>query len=92
MRPKLPTITGYAVTAVIGIVDTGTTLEVDTSEVEYAFEVPLPFLFAAENRKLVERELHGKTVPMIEYHYEGQRIWGATAMLIQQLIKIIKNS
>jgi len=86
----MPTVTGYAVTATIGIVRSGTSVEIDHNEVEYAFEVPLSFLVAPENAKLVEREVYGRSIRMVEYHYESQRIWGATAMLIQQFVKIIK--
>jgi len=43
MRP-MPTITGYAVTPVIGVVSGDIELHLDHTEVEYAFEVPLPFL------------------------------------------------
>ena len=86
----MPTVTGYAVTATVGIVSEGARVEVDRNEVEYAFEVPLSFLLTAENAQMVEREVYGKTIRMVEYHYEGQRIWGATAMLIQQFVKIIK--
>ena len=87
----MPTVTGYAVTATVGLVSAGTRVEVDRNEVEYAFEVPLEFLIAPENAQLVEREVHGKRIRMVEYHYEEQRIWGATAMLIQQFIKIIEK-
>ena len=86
----MPTVTGYAVTATVGIVEAGTTVIVDQSEVEYAFEVPLSFLLAEENAVMVEREVYGKMLRMVEFHYENQRIWGATAMLIQQFIKTIK--
>lgn len=86
----MPTVTGYAVTATIGIVRPGTAVEVDHNEVEYAFEVPLSFLVTAGNARLVEREVYGKSIRMVEYHYEDQRIWGATAMLIRQFVKIIK--
>jgi 8-oxo-dGTP pyrophosphatase MutT (NUDIX family) len=86
----MPTVTGYAVTATIGIVRPGTAVEVDHNEVEYAFEVPLSFLVTAGNARLVEREVYGKSIRMVEYHYEDQRIWGATAMLIRQLVKMIK--
>jgi len=85
----MPTVTGYAVTATIGVVRSGTTVEVDHNEVEYAFEVPLSFLVEPGNAQLVERELYGRSLRMVEYHYDGQRIWGATAMLIQQFVKII---
>ena len=87
----MPTVTGYAVTATIGLISAGTRVEVDRNEVEYAFEVPLEFLVAPENAQLVEREVHGTSIRMVEYHYDEQRIWGATAMLIQQFIKIVKK-
>ena len=86
----MPTVTGYAVTATVGLVREGASIVVDRNEVEYAFEVPLPFLLSADNALLVEREVYGKTIRMVEYHYEDQRIWGATAMLIQQFVKMIK--
>ncbi len=86
----MPTVTGYAVTATVGLVSEDATVLVDRSEVEYAFEVPLSFLLHPENALMVEREVYGKSIRMVEYHYEGQRIWGATAMLIQQFIKIVK--
>lgn len=86
----MPTVTGYAVTATVGIVSQDTAIEVDHNEVEYAFEVPLSFLLAPANALLIEREVYGQTIRMVEYHYQGQRIWGATAMLIQQFIKIVK--
>ncbi len=87
----MPTVTGYAVTPVIGLVDASTELEVDRTEVEFAFEVPLSFLLPSGNRRLVERDIHGHKVPMVEFHYDGHRIWGATAFIILSLIKLIKN-
>ncbi len=88
----MPTITGYAVTPVVGLI--GATVEPvpDHKEVEFAFEVPLAFLLAPGNRRLVQREMHGKTFPMIEFHYAGNRIWGATAMMILELLKLLKKN
>lgn len=85
----MPTITGYAVTPVVGLVDASTNISVDTTEVEYAFEVPLPFLLDKRNRQLKERDVHGKRIAMVEFNYDGQRIWGATAFIILQFIKTI---
>jgi len=87
----MPTITGYAVTPVVGLIDGGYELNIDTTEVEYVFEVPLAFLLDPGNHKLVERDLHGSTVSMVEYHFDGQRIWGATAFIMDEFIKIIKK-
>ena len=89
--PPMPTITGYAVTPVVGFVDGVAETQVDKTEVEFAFEVPLAYLSDAANRQIIERELYGKQVPMVEYHFEGHRIWGATAMMIVEFIKILKK-
>ncbi len=89
--PAMPTITGYAVTPIIGLVAAAAVPEVDRTEVEFAFEVPLSFLLNPDNRRIVGRDLHGTTVPMTEFHYEQHRIWGATAMIILEFIKVLKN-
>lgn len=89
--PPMPTITGYAVTPVVGLVGENAETRIDREEVEVAFEVPLAFLLDAANRKIVERNLHGKDVPMVEYRFDGHRIWGATAMMIIEFIKKLKK-
>ena len=88
----MPTITGYAVTPVVGMVDHAVEARADRQEVEFVFEVPLEYLLDKRNRRTVERELHGRKLPMVEYHYDGHRIWGATAMMIIQFCKILKNN
>lgn len=87
--PPMPTITGYAVTPVIGILGAGTAVTADPAEVEYAFEVPLNYFLDRANDVAVERELFGETHPMIEFHWQGERIWGATAYMIIALRKIL---
>jgi 8-oxo-dGTP pyrophosphatase MutT (NUDIX family) len=87
----MPTITGYAVTPVVGLVSDAAELVIDRTEVEYAFEVPLEFLLDERNDQRVEREFHGRLFPMVEFHYEDQRIWGATAQMILTFRKILKN-
>jgi len=83
----MPTVTGYAVTPVVGMVSAAAELTIDRTEVEYAFEVPLSFLLSAANDVRVDREYHGKTLPMVEFHWEGERIWGSTAFMILALRK-----
>lgn len=84
-----PTVTGYAVTPTIGIVEPSSGLTIDTMEVEYAFEVPLEFLLEKGNAQHTEREVYGHKVPVVEFQYEGQRIWGATAHMLQVFRKRI---
>ena len=88
----MPTVTGYAVTPVVGLVDGGVDLTIDRTEVEFAFEVPLPFLLDPANHRLVDREWQGLSFSMVEFHFDGKRIWGATAQMLMRFIKLIKNN
>jgi 8-oxo-dGTP pyrophosphatase MutT (NUDIX family) len=85
----MPTVTGYAVTAVVGLVDDAAELEIDRSEVEFAFEVPLAFLLDKRNVEAGEREYMGRRIPVIEFNYEGHRIWGATAYFLIEMTRIV---
>ena len=85
----MPTITGYAVTPVVGMVDEDVSLQIDRTEVEYAFEVPLDFLLDRRNEQALERVYRGRRIPTVEFHYEGERIWGATAHILVELRRII---
>ena len=55
-------------------------------EVAEAFEVPLAFLRDAANRRALRMNFRGRMRELYEYHYGGQRIWGATAAMLLNLI------
>lgn len=84
LEPML-TITGFAVTPVVGFVHGPLQLVLDPAEVESAFEVPLPFLMDSANAELSEREFEGVRVPVATFHFGGHRIWGATASILINL-------
>ena len=86
---SMPTMTGFAVTPVVGLVQESAELIIDRTEVEFAFEVPLEFLLDERNDRQSEREVQGRKLPMIEMHYEGHRIWGATAYMLIALRKYV---
>jgi 8-oxo-dGTP pyrophosphatase MutT (NUDIX family) len=87
-----PTITGYAVTAVVGIVRPGIELCIDPAEVERAFEVPLHYLLDVANQRASEREWNGLRLPIVEFHFAQERIWGATANILLTLRQRLINS
>ena len=78
----MPTITGYAVTPVVGLLGGELRLTLDPTEVDVAFEVPLPFLLDPGNERAGERLIDGVPVPIVEFRYGGHRIWGATASMV----------
>jgi 8-oxo-dGTP pyrophosphatase MutT (NUDIX family) len=80
-----PTVTGFAVTPVVGFVRETFSLRLDPVEVETAFEVPLDFLMDVRNEEHSEREFRGSTFPVVTFHYDGHRIWGATASILVTL-------
>lgn len=87
----MPTITGYAVTPVVGLISGDIELVIDRSEVDYTFEVPLNFFLDGGNDIRTTREFHGREIPMIEFIWEGERIWGATAYMLLEFRKILLN-
>jgi 8-oxo-dGTP pyrophosphatase MutT (NUDIX family) len=89
----MPTVTGYAVTAIIGVIESPDTLNIDHNEVELTFEVPLAFLLDKDNARAGEREFRGQKVAIVEFLYEQHRIWGATAyMLVELREKLLKTN
>jgi 8-oxo-dGTP pyrophosphatase MutT (NUDIX family) len=87
----MPTITGYAVTPIVGMVAVEAELMIDKTEVEYTFEVPLSFLLDANNDIRSDFEANDRKVPMVEFHWQNERIWGATAFMILSLRKKLLN-
>ena len=78
----MPTITGFAVTPVVALVSDKAELVIDRTEVDYAFEVPLDFLLDEGNDTLAERKWEGRNFRLREFHYNGERVWGATAYML----------
>ena len=87
-----PTVTGYAVTPVVALVDLQQELIIDPLEVKSVFEVPLPFLLDEGNQKSAEREFEGVMVPIAEFNFGQYRIWGATASMLIQFRKFLVDN
>lgn len=91
MQPT-PTITGYAVTPTVGLIEETLQLSLDPGEVADVFEVPLEYLMDVRNYRESYREFKGQQLRVIEVRFEGQRIWGATAFMLIRFINYIKNN
>ena len=83
----MPSISGYAITPVVGLVSDRARLRIDRTEVDRVFEVPLNFLLDHANERLVERHVFGRPQPMAEFHYGGERIWGKVTAQILLLLR-----
>ncbi len=79
------TITGYAVTPVIGVIAPDLPLRPNDGEVAAIFEAPLAFLLDPANHAVKTLDWNGTPRRYYEILWEDRRIWGATAAMIVNL-------
>ncbi|MDO6477900.1 CoA pyrophosphatase [Alteromonas sp. 1_MG-2023] len=83
--PEYRTISGYAMTPVIGFVKPGPVLTIDRNEVADAFEVPLAFLMDRRNHFAHFIERKQQRYPVYFMPWQSRLIWGATAAILRNL-------
>jgi 8-oxo-dGTP pyrophosphatase MutT (NUDIX family) len=81
------TVTRFAVTPVIGLVDPSASLKPDPREVDEIFEVPLAFLMDPANHVPQERIYDGITRRFYAMPYGDYYVWGATAGMLRALYR-----
>lgn len=81
------TISGFSVSPVVGIVREGFALSPDPDEVAEVFEVPLDYILAPSRMQRSEILWNGRPREIYEFEYAGRRIWGATAAMLQNLLR-----
>ena len=79
---RYETITGFAVTPVVGFVRPPLALRPDPSEVAAAFEVPLGFILDPRNHRRDSRLVKGERREYYVLPYQNYYIWGATAAML----------
>lgn len=83
----LATPTGFVISPVVGAITFPFEAHPAAGEVEAV--LPVPFSFLA-NPEMIEQqvfEYRGRQVVSPVYHYRGQRVWGATAKIIADLVQ-----
>ena len=81
------TISLYAVTPVVGLIDPQTPITPDPREVAEVFEVPLDFVLDRNNLKREERMFMGRVRGYYVFPYGDRYIWGATAGMLVNLLE-----
>lgn len=79
------TITGFDVTPVIVVVPPDLDLFPNEEEVEAIFEAPLAYVLDAANHAHRTIDWQGSERQYYEMHWDGYRIWGATAAMLINL-------
>ncbi len=81
------TISSYCITPVVAWLDPGYRASPDPREVAQVFEVPLRFFLDPANRHTLRMTYQGRVREISEFVYADQRIWGATASMLLNLIQ-----
>ena len=86
------TVTGYAVTPVLAVIEPDQPLSPHEHEVADWFEAPLAFVLDAQNQKLKSALFRGRERHYYEIVWNDRRIWGATAAMIVNLSRRLQWS
>ena len=89
---QVETMTGYSITPYVGTIPEKYNFNINSTEVSKLLEIPL---FKFNDGTVLRKELryfNGNWLSKHNYVYEGHLIWGATANIIGNLVKIIDIS
>jgi 8-oxo-dGTP pyrophosphatase MutT (NUDIX family) len=81
------TITGFAITPVVGLVDPSAAFSIDQAEVEHLIEAPLFELLSKDRHELRTANHGGKTYTYHCYDVGGHVVWGVTAGILHSLLE-----
>ena len=89
---QVETMTGYSITPYVGTIPEKYNFNINSAEVSKLLEIPL---FKFNDGTVLRKELryfNGNWLSKHNYVYEGHLIWGATANIIGNLVKILDIS
>lgn len=92
LTPLLIPISNFLVFPFLSYSDEKPVLKKNNSEVEKIIEINISDLFNAENIKKGEFIVNDKKISAPFYNINNYKIWGATAMIISELLEIIKKA
>jgi len=84
--------TGYRITPIVGFVSADHDLRLAADEVHDAFEVPLAFLFDAQNHRPRLRSFGEFSVETTDIPFGAHTIWGATAGMLMTLRRLLLDA
>lgn len=83
---------GYCVTPIVGLIADDTPLTPSPREVAHIFHVPLLLALNVSSFERVRVRMPEGEREFLEMHYDGYRIWGATASILYHLAQEIAES
>jgi len=86
---RVPTITGFHVTAYVGEFPNPYTLVPNPAEVDALIVAPLTRLADERIYTVHDQEWEGQIFKMHSFNYDGQNVWGATGFMLYEFLKYL---
>lgn len=84
-------ISGFRITPVVAFVRPDYPVELDATEVDEIFEVPLDFLLDSRNHVPRVRKFDDEEIVFVDFPYGRHNIWGATAGMLMTLCRTLRG-
>lgn len=91
LTPLFIPVSNMVVTAVLGWTDFKPHFNFDTHEVVFLIEAGLEDLLEPSIVKVKTMEIRGESMEIKYFSLDGNVIWGATAMILNELLEIIRR-
>ena len=92
LSPLYIPASGFALFPVIGIADSRPKFLSKTTEVKRILEIPMSTLIGSEDLHLGYRVYKNDSYRVPYFNVEDERVWGATAMILGELLTVIGTS
>lgn len=84
------TVTGFRISPFVGIIPHPYPFRLDPREIQGLIEVPLSFLAPPDRPQRRTVSFQGRPRSIVSYVYDGREIWGATAEMIEELVRLVR--
>lgn len=85
--PARPSRFGVQVTPFLGVIPEAAKLSAASEETDEILPIPLAFFVDEKPERIDYRETNGVTYRLPSWRYEGEEVWGLTAMIIEEMLK-----
>ncbi|MCU0254208.1 MAG: CoA pyrophosphatase, partial [Acidobacteria bacterium] len=84
-------VSGYALHPIVGITDAAGAWAPHAREVARVLEAPLAELLDPSRRTVEPRRYEGRDYDVPYFDVEGEKVWGATAMVLAELLALLER-
>lgn len=92
LTPLFIPVSNMVVTPVVGWTDKKPVFKLQEEEVVFLFDADLKRFLDTSMVKTKPMEIRGETIDVRYFDYDGNVIWGATAMIVHELLIILRRS